>query len=91
MKTTLEPDQIYMIFEKAGIPALRIDEFDRGNFAKIRAQLPYQNFMTVGNLLELSYKLNTIEKEENLKVKIIHLDLVHQTLSLNISIPKPKS
>ncbi len=39
MKTTFDPQIIYEVFDKYGFPVLRIDNFDKGTFAKIRTEL----------------------------------------------------
>jgi hypothetical protein len=86
MKTTFEPDLIYAIFAQAGFPVLRIDEFDRGNFAKIRAEIPYKKSVSIKELLNIALKLNALEEQEKIEIQLKHLDLVHGTIRLDIQI-----
>lgn len=85
MKNTYDPQLIYDVFNHFGFPILRIDQFDRGNFAKIRAELKYDR-LSVDYLLEITTKLKSMEKSENMEIHIINIDMIHKTMRLNISI-----
>lgn len=84
MKTTLDPEIIYDAFDRHGFPILRIDQFDRGNYAEIRAELDYDDYLTINQLTDITVKLSMIEKDENIELKIVHIDMVHKTIRLNI-------
>lgn len=88
METTFEPQIIYDAFDKYGFPVLRIDQFDRGDYAEIRAELNFPDFITVNQLQEITLKLNLIEENENINVKIVNIDLIHKTMRINIYINK---
>jgi hypothetical protein len=83
MKSTYDPQLIYDVFNRFGFPIMRIDQFDRGNYAKIRAELKYDK-LTVDRLLEITTRLKTLEKNENLEIHIINIDMIHKTMRLNI-------
>ncbi|MBN2400346.1 MAG: hypothetical protein JXI33_08425 [Candidatus Aminicenantes bacterium] len=83
MKSTKDPQLIYDVFQRFGFPIMRIDQFDRGNFAKIRAELKYEQ-LTVDSLLEITTRLKSMEKSENMEIHIINIDMIHRTLRLNI-------
>jgi hypothetical protein len=83
MKSTIDPQLIYDVFERFGFPIMRIDEFDRGNFAKIRAELKYER-LNIDSLLEITTKLKSMEKSENLEIHVINIDMIHKTMRLDI-------
>ncbi len=83
MQSTYDPQMIYDVFDRYGFAILRIDQFDRGNYAKIRAELKYEK-LTTDSLLEITTKLKTLEKNENLEIHIINIDMIHKTMRLNI-------
>jgi len=87
MKNTYDPQLIYDVFNRFGFPIMRIDQFDRGNFAKIRAELKYDR-LSVDCLLEITTKLKSMEKSENMEINIINIDMIHKTMRLNISIKR---
>ena len=84
MKSTLDPDIIYDVFDRHGFPILRIDQFDKGNYAEIRAELDYSEFLTTNQLTDIIVKLSMIEKDENIEIRIVHIDMIHRTIRLNI-------
>jgi hypothetical protein len=84
MQSTYDPQQIYDVFDRYGFAVLRIDQFDRGNYAKIRAELKYDQ-LTTDHLLEITTKLKTLEKNENLEISIVNIDMIHRTMRLNIA------
>lgn len=86
MKNTLHPEIIYETFDRYGFPVLRIDHFDRGNYAEIRAELKYPDYLSVKLLQEIAMKLNMIEKNENIEIQIINIDMIHKTMRVNIEI-----
>ena len=86
MKTTLHPEIIYETLAKYGFPALRIDEFDRGNYAEIRAELNFSETLNPVDLQDIALKLNLMEKNEGITVHIINIDTVHKTFRINIYI-----
>jgi hypothetical protein len=63
---------------------LRIDQFDKGNYAEIRAQLNYPKYLSIIQLQEITMKLALLEKNENLRVEIANIDMIHRTLRINI-------
>jgi hypothetical protein len=85
MKNTYDPQLIYDMFDRYGFKVLRIDQFDTGNFAKIRAELAYDR-LSPGQLLELTTKLISLEKSENLDIHIINIDMIHKTMRLDFMI-----
>lgn len=85
MQSTYDPQQIYDVFDRYGFAVLRIDQFDRGDYAKIRAELKYEKLTTDG-LLEITTKLKTLEKNESLEVTIVNIDMIHKSMRLNIAI-----
>ncbi|HOW45760.1 MAG TPA: hypothetical protein PK919_11410 [Candidatus Aminicenantes bacterium] len=90
MQSTYDPQQIYDVFDRYGFAVLRIDQFDRGNYAKIRAELKYEQ-LTTDSLLEITTKLKTLEKNENIEVTIVNIDMIHRTMRLNIAIRELES
>ncbi|MCU0235749.1 MAG: hypothetical protein MUC72_01535 [Acidobacteria bacterium] len=83
MKNTYEPQLIYDMFDHYGFKTLRIDQFDSGNFAKIRAELNYEQ-MSAGQLLEIATRLISMEKNENLEIQVVNIDMLHRTMRVNI-------
>jgi len=83
MKNTNEPQVIYDVFDHYGFKLLRIDQFDSGNFAKIRAELDTER-LSVGQLLEIATRLISLEKNENVEVQVVHVDMRHRTMTLNL-------
>jgi hypothetical protein len=84
MKNTFDPQLIYDVFARFGFPIVRIDQFDRGNFAKIRAELKYER-LSVDYLLEITTRLKSMEKSESMEIQIINIDMIHKTMRLNIT------
>jgi len=83
MQSTYDPQLIYDVFDRYGFAILRIDQFDRGNYATIRAELKYEKLLT-DHLLEITTKLKSLEKNENLEIHIVNIDMLHKTMRLNI-------
>ena len=90
MLNTLDPNKIYDAFDKHGFSVLRIDNFDRGDYAEIRAELSYNEYLSVNQLQEITLKLNLIEKNEEVELRIVHIDMFHKTLRVNIHINSQK-
>lgn len=90
MQSTYDPQQIYDVFDRYGFAVLRIDQFDRGNYAKIRAELKYDR-LTTDQLLEITTKLKTLEKNENVEINIVNIDMIHKTMRLNIATRQEES
>ncbi len=88
MESTLDPDIIYSVFDRHGFSVDRIDHFDRGNYAEIRAGLNYSDLLTVAQLQEITLKLNLIEQNENVHIEVVHIDLIHHSIRVNIHIRK---
>lgn len=84
MINTNSPEIIYEIFERFGFPVVRIDHFDRGNYAEIRAQLNYPTLLSTTQLQEINMKLALMEKNENIRVEIVNIDMIHRTIRINI-------
>ncbi|MCK4835101.1 MAG: hypothetical protein KAT17_00600 [Candidatus Aminicenantes bacterium] len=84
MKNTLYPEIIYETFERYGFLVLRIDHFDRGNYAEIRAELNHSDYLDVKQLQEITTKLNLMEKNEQIKIHIVNIDMIHKTMRVNI-------
>ena len=84
MQSTYDPQLIYDVFNRFGFPVMRIDQFDRGNFAKIRAELKYDQ-LNIDYLLEITTRLKSLEKSENMEIQIINIDMIHKTMRLNIT------
>jgi len=83
MQSTYDPQLIYDVFDRYGFAILRIDQFDRGNYATLRAELKYEKLST-DRLLEITTKLKSLEKNENLEIHINNIDMIHKTMRLNI-------
>lgn len=83
MKNTYEPQIIYDMFSHYGFSVLRIDQFDSGSFAKIRAELNCET-LGAGQLLEVATRLMSMEKNENLDVQVVMVDMRHRTMTVNI-------
>jgi hypothetical protein len=83
MQSTYDPQLIYDVFDRYGFAILRIDQFDRGNYATLRAELKYEKLST-DRLLEITTKLKSLEKNENLEIHIVNIDMIHKTMRLNI-------
>ena len=83
MKNTYDPLLIYDMFDRAGFKILRIDQFDSGNFAKIRAELNYER-LSAPILLEIATKLMSLEKSENLEIHVVNIDMIHKTMRVDI-------
>lgn len=86
MENTLSPEIIYETFERYGFPVLRIDHFDRGNYAEIRAELIQSEYLNVKQLQEITMKLNMMEKNESIKIQVVDIDMIHKTMRVNIVI-----
>jgi hypothetical protein len=71
------------MFDSAGFKILRIDQFDSGNFAKIRAELNHDR-LSASLLLEIATRLMSLEKNENLEIHIINIDMIHKTMRVDI-------
>ena len=71
------------MFDRAGFKILRIDQFDTGNYAKIRAELKYDR-LSVTQLLEIATRLMTLEKNENLEIQIVNIDMIHKSMRVDI-------
>ena len=84
MINTNSPDIIYEVFERYGFPVLRIDHFDRGNYAEIRAQLNYPQFLSTMQLQEITMKLSMLERNEDVHLEIANIDMIHRTIRINI-------
>ena len=89
MKTTIHPELIYDILARYGFPALRIDHFDRGDYAEIRAELGYSENLRPLELQDIALKLNLIEKNEGIRIHIVNIDMIHKTMRVNIVIDEP--
>lgn len=85
MKDTYDPEIIYDVFDRHGFPVLRIDRFDRGNYAELRTGLNYKEPITPEDLLEIANRLQIIQKNEEIAVRIVNIDLIHKTMRINIS------
>lgn len=83
MKNTYDPLLIYDMFDRSGFKILRIDQFDSGNFAKIRAELNYEQ-LSANLLLEIATRLMSLEKSENLEIRIINIDMIHKSMRVDI-------
>jgi len=83
VKNTYDPLLIYDMFDRAGFKILRIDQFDTGNYAKIRAELKYDR-LSVTQLLEIATRLMTLEKNENLEIQIVNIDMIHKSMRVDI-------
>ncbi len=83
MKNTYDPLLIYDMFDRAGFKIQRIDQFDSGNFAKIRAELNYEQ-LSAPSLLEIATKLIALEKSENLEINIVNIDMIHKSMRVDI-------
>jgi len=86
MKSTYDPNQIYEAFDRYGFTVLRIDQFDRGDYAEIRTELGIDDFLSVKHLFEVSRKLELLEKNEGVELHIIHIDMRHKTLKVHLHI-----
>jgi hypothetical protein len=71
------------MFDNAGFKILRIDQFDSGNFAKIRAELNYER-LSASLLLEIATRLMALEKSENLDIQIVNIDMIHKSMRVDI-------
>jgi hypothetical protein len=83
VKNTYDPLLIYDMFDRAGFKILRIDQFDSGNLAKIRAELNYDR-LSAALLLEIATKLLALEKGENLEIHIVNIDMIHKSMRVDI-------
>ena len=83
MKNTYDPLLIYDMFDRAEFKILRIDQFDSGNYAKIRTELKYDK-LSVTQLLEIATRLMSLEKNENLEIQIVNIDMIHKTMRVDI-------
>ncbi|HSQ34773.1 MAG TPA: hypothetical protein VLQ89_02165 [Candidatus Binatia bacterium] len=83
MKNTYDPLLIYDMFDRADFKILRIDQFDSGNYAKIRTELKYDK-LSVAQLLEIATRLMSLEKNENLEIQVVNIDMIHKTMRVDI-------
>jgi hypothetical protein len=83
LKNTYDPLVIYDMFDRSGFKILRIDQFDSGNFAKIRAELKYDR-LSAAQLLEIATRLMSLENIENLEIHIVNIDMIHKTMRIDI-------
>jgi len=86
MKTTFDPQIIYDVFDRYGFPVLRIDDFDKGTFARVRAELKNSEYISVEELQDIVMRLRLIEKNENIEIKIVNIDMIHKTMRVDIFI-----
>lgn len=84
MLDTSSPGIIYDVFDKAGFPIQRIDHFESGRYAEIRAELSYSRNLSILQLQELTMKLSLLEKNENLRIEVVNIDMIHHSIRLNI-------
>jgi hypothetical protein len=84
MKSTYDPEIIYDVFDRHGFPVLRIDRFDRGNYAELRTALNYKEPITPEDLFEITNRLKIIQKNEEISIRIVNIDLIHKTMRINI-------
>ncbi len=87
METTFDPEVIYEAFSRYGFAILRIDRFDRGNYAEVRLETKNTGSMRIDEIQHLINNLRLLEKGEHIEIQIVHLDLRHQSLRLNMAIP----
>ena len=83
MKNTYDPLLIYDMFDRAGFKVLRIDQFDSGNYAKIRTELKYEH-LSVPQLLEIATRLMSLEKNENVEIRVVNVDMIHKSMRVDI-------
>jgi hypothetical protein len=83
VKNTYDPLLIYDMFDRAGFKILRIDQFDSGNFAKIRTELNYER-LGAPALMEIATKLMAMEKAENLEIQVVNIDMIHKSMRVDI-------
>ena len=84
MKNTYDPQLIYDMFDRFGFKVQRIDQFDCGNFAKIRAELIYETLNAV-QLRDIATRLMSLEQSENLDIQVINVDMIHRSIRVNIT------
>lgn|GEM_PF-603892 len=88
MENTLDPQIIYDVFNRREMTVARIDHFDRGDYAEIRIDLSGEPKLSPTQLLKLATRLKVIEDREKITVDIVHLDMPHHTIRINIRIGK---
>ncbi len=87
MENTFEPGLIYETFARYNLEIKRIDCFDRGNFAQLRVELPLnEKFITLLELQKTILNLSRLERQENIKIKIINIDCRHKSLRIDIEL-----
>ena len=86
MNDTFSPDTIYEVFRTGGFSVLRIDNFYKGDYAEIRAELDYKKNLSVSDLQEITLKLKLIEEHEGIKIEIVNIDMPHKSIRINFSI-----
>ncbi len=86
MENTLDPQLIYNVFTGRGFPVQRIDHFDRGDYAQVRVDLNYTETLSVNQLQEITFKLDIIEKHENVELRVVNIDMSHQSMRINLHI-----
>ena len=84
MKNTYDPQLIYDAFDRFGFKVKRIDQFDCGNFAKIRADLNYET-LSPDQLRDIATRLMSVEKSENIEIQVVHVDMIHRSIRVNIA------
>jgi len=85
METTFEPQIVYDAFARFGFPVLRIDRFDRGDYAELRMELAYPDYLSVAELHDIVQRLQLLQTKENIEIRIVNIDLVHRSMRVNIS------
>ncbi len=87
MKTTQDPEIIYDAFNRYGLAPLRIDRFDRGNFAEIRLEIKGKGDISLDDLQQIINNLRLLQKGENVEIRIVHIDVRHASMKVNLIIP----
>lgn len=90
MKTTEDPEIIYDACNRYGLAPLRIDRFDRGNYAEIRLEIKGTGDICLDDLQHIINNLRLLQKGENIEVRIVHIDARHSSMKITVTIPDAK-
>lgn len=85
MESTTDPQVVYDAFARFGFPVLRIDRFDRGDYAELRMELAYPGHLSVAELQDVAQRLQLLQTKEDIDIKIVNIDLIHRSMRVNIT------
>jgi hypothetical protein len=87
MKTTTDPEIVYDAFSRYGMAPLRIDCFDRGDYAEIRLEIKSGETLNLEEVQHIINNLRLLQKGEEVEIQIVNIDARHGSMKVNLTIP----